>query len=567
MVRAEWLNLNGEWEFELDPGRSGEARGLAADAPYSWRIVLPFCPESRLSGIGERDFMPCVWYRRSFAVSEAWRGRRVLLHFGAADYEATVWVNGRLAGRHRGGYTPFSFDVTDLLQAGGNQVAVRVEDDTRDPLQPTGKQSMRYESYGCRYTRTTGIWQTVWLEPVAPVHVRSFRLLPDVGQGLVTVLVEAAAGGEEVEVEVRATALGSLAGRAAAATRGTACLSLALEDVRPWAPGTPFLYDLEMLVRRGGEVADRVTSYFGLREIAIRGKEVLLNGRPLFQRLVLDQGYYPDGIYTAPSDEALRRDIELAQAMGFNGARLHEKVFEPRFLYWADKLGYLCWGEYPNWGVNHAHPGALGRILPEWLEAVARDFNHAAVVGWCPFNETPRDQDPELLRAVYRATKAVDPTRPVIDTSGYVHVETDIYDCHSYQQDPAAFAALFEPFKTSGAPWRNWPDHDAAYAGQPYFVSEYGGIWWNPGQADEKGWGYGGAGARPRTEQEFLERYRLLTEVLLSHPKMFGFCYTQLYDVEQEVNGLHTYDRRPKFAPAVISAINSKRAAVEGGAG
>jgi hypothetical protein len=256
----------------------------------------------------------------------------------------------------------------------------------------------------------------------------------------------------------------------------------------------------------------------------------------------------------------MRHDIELSMAMGFNGARLHQKVFEARFLYWADRMGYLVWGEYPNWGLDHADPAALERVMSEWIEVLERDYNHPAIVGWCPFNETNPAQNPELLRMIYRMTKAIDPTRPVIDTSGYVHVETDIYDSHNYEQDPRKFAAAFEAFKTSNEVYRNFVKDDAAYLGQPYFCSEYGGIWWNPGQTDKKAWGYGD---RPTSEAEFIARYRELTEALLFHPNMFAFCYTQLTDVEQEVNGLYTYDRQPKFDPAIIRQINMQPAAIE----
>jgi beta-galactosidase/beta-glucuronidase len=557
--RETWTNLNGTWEFVLDPGQSGEDRGLAKGGRFGRKIVVPFCPESQLSGIGMKDFMPCVWYRRSFSLPAAWKGRRVLLHFGAVDHEATVWVNGQLAGGHRGGYSPFCLEVTSLLAEGENQVVVRAVDDTRSPLQASGKQSPRLDSYGCVYTRTTGIWQTVWLEAVPATFLRSVRLFPDLDQGKLTVHARVDGPCQDSVLTIRAGAEGRTVGEASVPAHGYVVATLELAEVRPWEPGNPFLYDLECAVESQGEV-DQVYSYFGLRKVHIQGLQVRINDRSVFQRLVLDQGFYPDGIYTAPADEALRRDVELSMAMGFNGARLHMKVFEPRFLYWADRLGYLVWGEYPNWGLDYSRPEAVERVLGEWLEVLDRDFNHPAVVGWCPFNETSPSQNPGLLRTLYRVTRAVDPTRPVIDTSGYVHVETDIYDCHNYDQNPTSFAACFEPFRTGGEVWRNFAKDDAPYQGQPYFVSEYGGIWWNPGQQDDKSWGYGN---RPRSEEEFLERYRALTEYLLLHPKMFGFCYTQLYDVEQEVNGLYTYDRRPKFAPEVIRRINAQRAAIE----
>ncbi len=566
MVRPEWLNLNGPWQFELDPGRSGRERGLIERERLAGEILVPFCPESSLSGVGYRDFMPAVVYRRTFAVPPAWEDKRILLHFGAVDYDARVYVNGRQAGFHRGGYTPFTLDVTAHLRPGENCLVVYVEDDTRSGLQPRGKQSDRYESYACLYTRTTGIWQTVWLEPVPETYIASVQLTPLLHQG--AVLVQARFDGDAADywLRVRAFAEGELVGEAQSLCDGAwgHCL-VQLTDVRPWSPADPFLYDLDIELHCDDDVVDRVQSYFGLRAVSLSAGALLFNGRPLFMRLVLDQGYYPDGVYTAPSDEALQRDIRLALKLGFNGARLHQKVFEPRFLYWADRLGYLVWGEFPSWGLDHSHPAALERVLAEWPAVLARDYSHPSIIGWCPFNETPADQNPELLRTVYRLTKALDPTRPCIDTSGYVHVETDMWDVHDYAHDigPEAFVARYAAFAAGGEPWRNRPEKEPEWQGQPYWVSEYGGIWWNPGQADEKGWGYG---ARPKTVDEFLARYQLLTEALLRNPRICGFCYTQLYDIEQEVNGLYYYDRRPKFSDeimALIRKINAQQAAVE----
>ncbi len=561
MVREQWLNLNGAWEFEYDHGNSGVARGMADDgARYSMNITVPFCPESELSGVGNTDFMSCVWYRRSFEIPAGWDGKRVRLHFGAVDYEATVWVNGTELGSHRGGYSAFSFDITDVLRSGGNTVVVRAYDDNRPGVQPRGKQCTRYESYGCHYTRTTGIWQTVWLEAVGSSFLYSFKVLPDIEGPSVTVVPEFEGSLEGLKFELVARADGKVVGRASLAAADGRPLHLELKKKQLWSVEDPFLYDLELKLMRGKEVVDRVESYFGLREVAVDGNKVLINGRPVFQRLVLEQGFYPDGIYTAPTDEALKRDIEISQGLGFNGARLHQKVFEPRFLYWADRLGYLVWGEYPNWGQDHSNPVTLGRMLPEWLEVLRRDFNHPSIVIWTPFNETPRSQRPELLRNVYLATKAVDPTRPVQETSGFTHVLTDIFGVHCYQQDTTRFRENFEPSRTGGAIFHTLPDDDVPYEGQPYMVSEYGGIWWNPGQQDKTAWGYGG---RPRTESDFIARYRTLTETLLTNPNMFGFCYTQLYDIELEVNGLYTYDRRAKFDPEIFRRINTRRAAYE----
>ena len=562
LFRESWLNLNGVWEFEVDSGRSGRERGRAKAPRLDGRIVVPFCPESSLSGIGNTDFIPAVWYRRSATIPPEWRGKRILLHVGAVDYESEVFVNGRSAGTHRGGSTPVTLEITSLLQPGENSIAIYAEDDTRSPLQPTGKQSPRHGSYDCFYTRTTGIWQTVWLEAVAETYISKVRITPDLESG--SVLVEATIDGPDLGVSLEATALaeGRIVGEATCKRSGNRATALVkLSTARAWSPEDPFLYDLRLRLTRDGQALDEAASYFGLRTVRIDGLAITLNGKPVFQRLILDQGFYPDGIWTAPSDEALRHDIELSQAMGFNGARLHQKVFEPRFLYWADRLGYLVWGEFPSWGLDLARGEALDRFLREWVEELDRDYSHPAIVGWCPFNETNNRQNPEVLRSAHRVTKAIDPTRPVIDTSGYVHVETDIYDVHDYDQNPDTFAARYQPLAEVGEARRNFPRDDAPYRpGQPYFVSEYGGIWWNPGQRDSVGWGYGN---RPRSEAEFVERYRRLTEYLLQHPKMCAFCYTQLTDVEQEVNGLHTYHRVPKFDPSVIRAINSQPAAIE----
>lgn len=564
LVRSRWQNLNGVWAFEFDPGLSGVARGLPEASALAGEILVPFCPESSLSGIGDIDFHAGVWYRRTFAVPETWGPERVLLHIGACDHDTSVWVNGHLAGSHRGGYTPIALDITPWLRRGENLLVIHAQDDSRSPWVLAGKQCPDYASRRCHYTRTTGIWQTVWLEPVPASYLAGLRLTPLVEAG--QLLIEATVGGASARGRLAAAAtldgqpVGSLsvpfAGRQATSV-------LPLDAIETWAPGRPTLYDLTLTLETEGGSRDEVQSYFGMRSVGLSERAILLNGEPVFQRLVLDQGYYPDGIYTAPDDEALRNDIAISQGLGFNGARLHQKLFEPRFLYWADRMGYLVWDEFPNWGLDVSHPRALEVFLPQWLEAMHRDYSHPSVVGWCPFNETQRDQDAGVIRGVYRASKALDRTRPVIDTSGYQHVETDIYDVHNYDQNPETFAGAFAALAEGGEPFRNRPDLDAAHEGQPYFVSEYGGIWWNPGQQDDRGWGYGGESGRPQSPEAFLARYRALTEALLRHPRMCALCYTQLYDIEQEVNGLYTYERRAKFDPAVLHAINSQPAAIE----
>ncbi|MBO4407177.1 MAG: beta-galactosidase [Clostridia bacterium] len=556
--RENWLNLNGAWQFEIDDARSGQERGLFEEGrALSGTINVPFCPESRLSGVEHKDFMAAVWYKRKVVLAEDQTKGRVILHFGAVDYLATVYVNGKEAGTHKGGYVSFSLDVTALLRAGENEIAVYAEDDVRSKVIPSGKQSERFASYGCMYTRTTGIWQTVWMEFVPEEYVLSARYLTDIHQGTLTLTAKVAGKGV---LSAEAFWDGAKVGEAACEVTGdTATLTLKLAETHLWELGKGGLYDL---VLSFGE--DRVKSYFGLREAGLRDGKFFLNGKVVFQRLVLDQGFYPDGIYTAPSDAELLADVERSMAMGFNGARLHEKVFEERFLYHADRKGYMVWGEYPNWGLDESRADAIYGLLPEWLAEIERDYNHPAIIGWCPLNETRMvDKNPEFyksfLKLVYHATKALDPTRPVIDSSGGAHVETDVFDVHDYDQDPVSFRASYARVLSDGVIDGHYflKDKQQYEAGQPLFMSEYGGTRWAPG---EEGWGYGDA---PKTPEEVVARIKGLTDALLENPAMLGYCYTQLTDVEQEKNGLYTYDRKAKFDPAVISAILSRKSVIE----
>lgn len=557
---SSWLNLNGVWEFAFDFGNSGRERKMWEAEKYSHEIVVPFAPESKLSGIEYVDFIPACWYRRSVTLPESWstENGRVLLHFGAVDYYAEVRVNGKLAGSHRGGYTPFVLDVTKLLTAGENIISVFAEDNGRSSLQPTGKQVYySYYNRGCHYTRSTGIWQTVWMEYVPSNYVRNLKLTPDIDNGKLDIVVSLEGDNSGV---ASVTAVASFAGEevssaTAVVTGKEATFSLPIPDAKLWEPGAPNLYDLTVTA---GE--DVVSSYFGMRSVRINGYAIEINNKPVYQRLVLDQGYYEDGIYTAPTDEDLKRDIELSMAVGFNGARLHMKIFEPRFLYHADKMGYLVWGEFPNWGLDESNAASLLSVLPEWLTELERDYNHPSVVGWCPFNETGARRNKDVFRAVYNTTKAIDPMRPVIDSSGYVHVITDIYDVHDYDQNPESFRARYASLETGeGEVFRNNPKEEV-YEGQPYFVSEFGGTYWNIDEDPSAAWGYGEA---PKSMEEFYTRFEGLINALLDHPKMCAFCYTQLTDVFQEKNGIYAFDRRAKFDSEILRRVMTRKAAIE----
>lgn len=578
-VRGEWLNLNGPWQFETDPGDSGLERGLVS-RELSDAITVPFCPEAPLSGVGLADRVAAVWYRREVVVPEEWEGRRILLHFQAVDYEATVWVNGVEVGRHKGGFTPFSCDVTRVVEPGAAAaVVVRARDPWWQP-QPRGKQAAEFVPHGALYGRTTGIWQTVWLEPVGSPSLERPRLTTDVASG--TVRLEQVLSRTRPGLSVRAV-LSDGAGEVARAVRPvagelgvTVDLVVAEPRRRLWRLDDPFLYDLRIELLDDDVVVDMADSYVGLRSVGVSGRRLLLNGETVFQRLVLDQGFYPDGVLTAPSDAALVADITLAKAAGFNGARLHQKVFEERFLYHADRLGYIVWGEFADWGCSgygpledHQQPGAT--YVTQWLEALARDYSHPSIVGWCPLNETRQPLSDRLTalddvtRAMFLATKAADRTRPVIDASGYSHrvAEADVYDSHDYEQDPETFRRNHEGLSSGAAYVNRWKDRDisVAYDDQPYLVSEFGGAWWDAsGDDGTQSWGYG---ERPQSAEELVERFRDLCGALLDNPGLAGYCYTQLTDVYQERNGVLTFDRRPKVDLDRLRAVQERRAAIE----
>ena len=566
--RDSWMNLNGPWAFEIDQSRSGEARKLyAVDAALSQQIIVPFCPESDLSGIGYKDFMYGVWYQKKVTLSEEQCAGKVFLHFGAVDYEAVVYINGQKAGGHKGGYVSFKVDITAFVTPGENVITVNAIDDTRNPMYPSGKQCEQFASYGCMYTRTTGIWQTVWLEFTPKTYIQGVHYETNATEGILFITATVSGIGTlKAEASYEGKAMGAVSAENAS---GEVRLALKVDEIHLWEAGFGRLYDLELTFEQ-----DTVHSYFGLRSLELSGNKFLLNGKSVFQRLILDQGFYPDGIYTAPSDEALQKDIDMCMELGFNGARLHEKVFEERFLYHCDRKGYLVWGEYPNWGLDHSDPAAIYSFMPEWLEELERDRNHPAIIGWCPFNETwdynGRPQYKGFIGGIYRITKAVDPSRPCIDTSGNFHEETDIFDFHDYNQDPVTFKADYDRLMTEGvwvdcmsreSIWRN--ANRQFYTGGPVFCSEYGGIRWAPEYKEGTGTGSWGYGEDVKGMEDFKMRFKGLTDALLDNDRIMGLCYTQLTDVEQEQNGLYTYDRRPKFDAAWIRSVMSRKAAIE----
>ncbi len=565
--RADWVNLNGKWTYTFDFGESGEQEGrrLFESKGFDSEILVPFCPESKLSGVGYTDFINAMWYHRVIEIPASWDGDDILINFGAVDFESELYINGVSVGSHFGGTCSFTHDLTHFVKAGGKyDLVLRVRDHARgNSWQPRGKQCNTYKSNGCHYTRTTGIWQTVWLEHVNRYGLKLCAITPDFDDS--RFIFAPHFRNVRRGYKFRATVFdgSSVVGTATGSQQNDVPLVIAVPNAKPWSPESPFLYDILFeVLDDGGKVIDTVKSYAGLRKVHVEGNKFFLNNKPIYQRLVLDQGFYPDGIWTAPTDAALKRDIELSMAAGFNGARLHQKVFEERFHYWADRLGYLTWGESSSWGCDRDPYIGPRHFLSEWREIVLRDRNHPSIIVWTPLNETlgelegaPRQQQ-RFHVDVYELTKAIDPTRPVNDSSGYTHQRTDLWTIHNYARAEKLAAIDMGPGKAWMQDWALATG--CKYTGQPYIIDEFGGLKWIPPERKataDNTWGYGSDIPDLKTFYKILEDE---VKVILNTATICGYCYTQLTDVEQEENGIYNYDRTPKFDMARIKAIFEK---------
>lgn len=575
--RDSWQNLNGEWTYALDPVKTGHERKLYESEGFDGKIVVPFAPESELSGVGHKEFIPSIWYQREITVPQEWAGRDVLLNFGAVYYVSEIYIDGKFVDRHFGGSDSFTVDITKFVTPGQtHSLVVNASSDLRSRMQSAGKQSLRHGPFECMYTRTTGIWQTVWMEAVAPTGIQRVKYVTDIDRNTVSMefTMRRNASGNVLTVNVKDGS--KVVATETAPVSSGSIVSLPIKKAKLWSPENPFLYDVEFILKDAdGKVIDEVASYFGMRKIHTEGNKIYLNNQPYYQRLVLDQGFYPDGIWTAPSDEALKRDIELSMAAGFNGARLHQKVFEERFYYWADKLGYLTWGEAPSWGLDANDVEAARNFLMEWRNLVVRDINHPSLVTWTPFNEEfwpDQTQYPRFITDIYTLTKQLDPSRPINGVSGGMHILTDIWTEHHYEQDPETLRDIIynggkmfvrEPIVQErhrgnvgfNGPILSDPYTFPTYEGDiPYILDEFGGIKCleaNP--AKENSWGYGNSAV---TKEDFYKRLEAQVRVLIEmSDKVWGFCYTQLTDVEQEQNGIYYYDRGTKYDMERVRAI------------
>lgn len=556
-VRQRWQCLNGDWQFSF------------AEPTFDRKITVPYCYQSALSGIAEKSDHPCVWYRRNFDVDAGWSADgRLLLKFGAVDTRADVWLNGQYLGCHVGGYTPFSFDITKDVKPQHNELVVKAQDSVAAD-KPRGKQTWRGELFGCWYTPISGIWQSVWLEQVGSIYAERIKLTPNADR--LTALCEVFVA---EEATVRAEVTACLRGEELCQQTflcengyGKTCLAFPDMDVLRhqllWSPENPNLIDVRVVLTPTTGAADIVDTYFGLRSIECRNGQVLLNGEPYYQRLVLDQGYWPDSLLTPPTDDAIRQDLELTKAMGFNGARKHQKIEDPRYYYWADRLGVLVWGELPSaYLFNDKAIESSSQTLHEFVQ---RDFNHPCIVMWVPVNESwgVRDvlndaQQQNYCRMLTYQLKALDPTRPVSSNDGWEQVsETDICAIHDYGLMPEtleSYTNLTQVLHTM-AEHRLLFAKGNAYGEQPILLTEYGGIAFVQ-DGDENSWGYYG---RVANAEEFLARLSPTTNFLLQSRQFAGFCYTQLTDVMQEVNGLLYEDRSPKLPLTALAAVFGKR--------
>jgi beta-galactosidase/beta-glucuronidase len=588
LTRERWTDLCGTWDFAYDDADVGLGeRWIERAEVFDRTITVPYPPESPASGIGDRRPHRVLWYRRVFAPQLA-PGERLLLHFGAVDYEARVWVNGRLVTEHAGGFTSFSADITDVLVEGEQVVVVRSEDDPHDLEQPRGKQDWEDVPHAIWYDRTSGIWQPVWLEPVPADHITDVLWTPDLEGGQLRLDVRLERTDDRpLRLQVTLTARDEVLADDEVHVRGNRVrrdfpfrlTDLALGgSAHLWSPETPNLISARLRILEGvhsedsreREVVDEVASYTAMRSIAASGRRIVLNGRPYFLRLVLSQPWWPESHLAAPSADALRAEVEHVRALGFNGVRLHQSLADPRFLSWCDRIGLLVWAEMP--AAYEFSPRTVERVTHEWTDLLARDANAPCVIAWVPVNESwgvPRLEGSaaqrHFVRALYHLTKALDSTRLVIGNDGWEQIVTDVVTVHDYtprgevlRERYGDTAAVEDTLRRTQPGYRSVLLPGVVWGDEPVVISEFGGLTYDERPGEQTVWqGY----AVVSDADELLERYRGFVDPLLDSPALAGFCYTQLTDVQQERNGLLNEHRRPKVDPDAIRRINRRPAA------
>ncbi len=568
LLRESFVLLDGVWDFAFDDKNIGEAENWNNGFSKQFDITVPFTYETKLSGIGDESSHNQVWYHKTIEIDKSWCEKITLLHFEGSDYITKVWLNGQFVGSHKGGYSRFSFDISKHLIVGENEITVKIED-SFDAYQPRGKQRWTDNSYSCWYVQTTGIWKSVWLENIEPIYVKQLKITPEINENAVVVEGEVV-GALDTDViidinfgedKITSVTLPVHAGRFE--TKINMLCAKYPWKVFHWSPEHPALYSITFSLITNGVEGDFVHSYFGMREIRIKGQNILLNGKPLYQRLILDQGYWQDSHLTPPNEEALIEDIDKILELGYNGLRKHQKIEDERFLYWCDVKGMLVWSEM---AASYFYSDeAVEAFTKEWIEVVRQNYNHPCIITWTPFNESWGIRNVEVdykqqkfTEAIYYFTKSIDSMRPVVVNDGWEHTVSDIITLHDYA---ACGDFLFNYYKDEDAILTNKRYHNrekAAFAngyeykGQPVIISEFGGIAFSNSNS---GWGYGD---KVQTNEDFIKRFDSITSAIKKLPYVCGYCYTQVTDVQQEMNGLMDINRNFKVEPKIVSEINNR---------
>lgn len=558
-VRTNWLNLNGSWKFLFDDENIGEKQKYYKSFPKSTEIIVPFTYETKKSGIGDEKVHQNIWYFKDIKLSKT---NRTLLHLEGSDYVTKVWLNGIFIGENKGGYHRFTFDLTTAVIDGINNITIKVED-SLSKSQPRGKQRYKNENFKCWYVQTTGIWKTIWLENVPLNYIKEAKVTPDYDMHNVDININFEIenidfSNYELETEISFENKKVNVQRNNLEGKSLSYIININDDLKAWSFDTPNLYDIVYRLYYNGEIIDEVYSYFGVRKITTSKSKIYLNDQEIYLRMVLDQGYWEESHLTPPSEEAILEDINIIKKYGYNGVRKHQKIEDERFLYYCDVMGILVWSEMANF--YEYNDQAISDFTEEWLKVVKQNYNHPSIITWVPINESwgikeilTNNCEQSFCESMYYLTKAFDKTRPVISNDGWEHTVSDIITIHDYKQDSDVIVHDYSDDKIlnnersfNGIHKLYCNNHK--YNGEPIVISEYGGI----ALVSENGWGYG---KQVNDEKEFLERFTKITKAFQSIPYVSGYCYTQLTDVQQEINGLVKENRENKFSEEIISEI------------
>lgn len=572
-VRKEWENLNGEWNFIFDDNDEGETREYFKKFPLSGKIIVPFTYETKLSEIEDDTVHYIVWYNKKINIrKEQIENKKIILNFEGSDYKTKIWINGNYIGENIGAYSRFSLDIEKYVIEGKNDITIKVEDSLSKD-QPRGKQRYRKESWKCWYIQTTGIWKTIWIEWVYKKYLKGVKIISKTDKVILEVetnLLEQDIEKQKYYIETEISFNGQILNKIKKMIfNNYEKIELNIvkagikHDIQKWSVNSPNLYDITYKLYCEDKVLDTVNSYFGIRDIAIKGNRIFLNNEELYLKFILDQGYWKESHLTPPNEDSLIKDIESVLAFGYNGIRKHQKVEDERFLYWCDVKGVLVWGEMAN--CYNFDDNSLQNFTNEWIRVVKQNYNHPSIITWVPINESwgiPEvsicEKEQNFANSLYYLTKSMDNTRPVISNDGWEHTISDIITIHDYKQEDEL---LYQEYTYKDMKiLNNLREYNGKhklfakgykYEGQPVIISEYCGIAIN----SKEGWGYG---KQVKDKKELIERFTKLTNAIKKIPYISGYCYTQLTDVQQEINGLMDEKRRYKVEPSIIRNINNK---------